>query len=57
MSDKPRGVIYIGVTSDLHGRIWEHRNEIQKGRNTEQRISSGLSTIRTSCWRSSGKNL
>ncbi|WP_246271026.1 GIY-YIG nuclease family protein [Rhizobium sophorae] len=31
MSDKPRGVIYTGVTSDLHGRIWEHRNEIEKG--------------------------
>ena len=31
MSDKPRGVIYTGVTSDLQGRIWEHRNEVQKG--------------------------
>ena len=31
MSDKPRGVIYIGVTSDLAGRIWEHRNHIYKG--------------------------
>ena len=31
MSDKPRGVIYIGVTSDLHDRIWEHRNEANKG--------------------------
>jgi putative endonuclease len=31
MSDKPRGVIYTGVTSDLHGRIWEHRNHAHKG--------------------------
>jgi putative endonuclease len=31
MSDKPRGVIYIGVTSDLHGRVWEHRNEVHQG--------------------------
>jgi len=31
MSDKPRGVIYTGVTSDLHGRVWEHRNETHKG--------------------------
>ncbi|WEX07303.1 GIY-YIG nuclease family protein [Chelativorans sp. AA-79] len=31
MSDKPRGVIYIGVTSDLHGRVWEHRNDIHQG--------------------------
>lgn len=28
MSNKPRGVIYIGVTSDLPGRAWEHRNAI-----------------------------
>ena len=26
MSDKPRGVIYTGVTSDLQARAWEHRN-------------------------------
>ena len=31
MSDKPRGVIYTGVTSDLHGRAWEHKNEERKG--------------------------
>ena len=31
MSDKPLGVIYIGVTSDLQGRVWEHRNETRKG--------------------------
>ncbi|OLP56881.1 excinuclease ABC subunit C [Rhizobium rhizosphaerae] len=31
MSDKPRGVIYTGVTSDLQGRIWEHRNEVREG--------------------------
>jgi putative endonuclease len=31
VSDKPRGVIYTGVTSDLQGRIWEHKNEVRKG--------------------------
>jgi len=31
MSDKPRGVIYTGVTSDLHGRVWEHRNDVHTG--------------------------
>ena len=31
MSDKPRGVIYTGVTSDLQGRVWEHRNDIHRG--------------------------
>ena len=31
MSDKPRGVIYTGVTSDLQKRIWQHRDEVRKG--------------------------
>ena len=31
MSDKPRGVIYTGVTSDLQGRIWERRNAVREG--------------------------
>ena len=26
-----RGTIYIGVTSDLPGRIWEHRNGVRSG--------------------------
>jgi putative endonuclease len=30
MSDRPRGVIYVGVTSDLHQRAWEHRNEVSQ---------------------------
>ncbi|GLQ37902.1 excinuclease ABC subunit C [Rhizobium albus] len=35
MSDKPRGVIYTGVTSELLGRVWEHRNEVRKGYTTK----------------------
>ncbi|MCV3737461.1 GIY-YIG nuclease family protein [Rhizobium sp. TRM96647] len=31
MSHRPRGVIYTGVTSDLQGRIWEHRNHVHEG--------------------------
>ena len=31
MSDKPRGVIYTGVTGDLPGRAWEHRNAVHTG--------------------------
>ncbi len=31
MSDKPLGVIYIGVTSDLRNRVWEHRTATHKG--------------------------
>ena len=27
----PRGVLYIGMTSDLAGRAWEHRERLLKG--------------------------
>ncbi len=26
MTNKPRGILYIGVTSDLAARIWQHRH-------------------------------
>ena len=26
MTNKPGGVLYIGVTADLAARIWQHRN-------------------------------
>lgn len=31
MSNKPRGVIYTGVTSDLQARVLEHRQAEKKG--------------------------
>jgi putative endonuclease len=31
MSDKPRGVIYTGVTSDLQQRSLDHRNAVREG--------------------------
>ena len=31
MTNRPRGVLYIGVTSDLAGRVWEHKEGIYKG--------------------------
>jgi len=30
-ASKPRGVIYVGMTSDLAGRAWEHRERIVEG--------------------------
>ena len=38
MSDKPRGVIYTGVTSDLLGRVWEHRNHVFRGFTSKYRV-------------------
>jgi putative endonuclease len=31
MASQRNGTIYIGVTSDLPKRIWEHRNDIVEG--------------------------
>ena len=30
-ASKPRGVIYTGMTSDLAGRAWEHRERVVDG--------------------------
>jgi len=31
MADKPRGTLYVGVTSQLARRIWEHREGVYPG--------------------------
>ena len=31
LASKRNGTLYIGVTSDLPGRVWQHRNNIVAG--------------------------
>ncbi len=31
LTSQPRGTLYIGVTSDLIGRLWQHRNGVVEG--------------------------
>jgi putative endonuclease len=31
LTNRLHGTIYTGVTSDLPGRIWQHKNRISKG--------------------------
>ena len=31
MASGPRGVLYVGMTSDMAGRAWEHRERLLKG--------------------------
>jgi len=38
LSSKRHGTLYIGVTSDLVKRIWEHRNDVVEGFTKKYRV-------------------
>ena len=31
LSSQPRGTLYVGVTSDLIARVWQHKNNLVEG--------------------------
>jgi len=38
MTNRRDGVLYVGVTSDLHKRIWEHREGVVEGFTKKYRL-------------------
>ena len=38
LSSQPRGTLYIGVTSNLEGRLWQHREEATPGFTTRHGV-------------------
>ena len=38
LASKPRGILYIGVTSDLRQRAWQHRNDLVEGFTRKYRV-------------------
>ena len=48
LANKPGGVLYLGVTSDLVKRVWQHKNAFVDGfsKNIRSIISSGLNRMR-----------
>ncbi len=38
LASKPNGTLYVGVTSDLVRRIWQHRNDAVEGFTRRYRV-------------------
>ena len=38
MANKPFGLPYIGVTSDLKDRVWDHKNDVHEGFTKKYRL-------------------
>jgi putative endonuclease len=38
MTNQPRGTLYIGVTSDLPKRVWQHKNKVVEGFTAEYEL-------------------
>jgi putative endonuclease len=40
LSNKPLGTLYIGVTSNLPQRIWQHKHKVTKGFSEKYNLSN-----------------
>ena len=39
MASKKNGTLYVGITSDLIRRVWQHRNKLTKGFTSKYNIN------------------
>ena len=38
LANRPHGTLYVGVTSDLVKRVWQHKNDVFEGFSSKYRI-------------------